>query len=101
MTDDIVVHFKRMALSGGTLVVVAVGCEAYGVTHREPLAALHAVASKAAKDQALRGRSLDPQCIVERAAGTLARWLGQTCPEKLRRPAGTQTARRHPSHESS
>jgi hypothetical protein len=66
MADDIGVHFNRSGPTGGTLVVVAIGIDVYGATDREPLAALHIVARKAAEDLALRGRPVDPSAIVER-----------------------------------
>jgi hypothetical protein len=44
MADDIEVHFNRLGLSGGTLVVVAIGTDVYGATDQEPVAALRAAA---------------------------------------------------------
>ena len=50
MRGEIDVHFNRLAVSGWTLVVVAVGTEAYGAADWEPLTALHCVARRAAED---------------------------------------------------
>lgn len=71
MADDIEVHFNRMGLSGGILVVVAIGTDVYGATDVEPVAALHAAASKAAEDRALRGQPVDANDIVERGIGRM------------------------------
>jgi hypothetical protein len=65
MVDHIEVHFNRMGLGGGTLVIVAVGTEVYGATDLEPVNALHVAAKRAADDLALRGQQVDPAEIVE------------------------------------
>ncbi len=66
MAHDIDVHFNRLGPTGGTLVIVAIGTDVYGATDRQPLAALHIAARKAAEGLALRGQSVDPSLIVER-----------------------------------
>lgn len=60
MADEIEIYFNRMGLGGGTLVVVAIGSDVYGATDVEPVAALHAAATRAAEDRALRGQPAGP-----------------------------------------
>jgi len=70
-------HFKRLGLSGATLVVVAVGTKIYGACALEPLAALYAAACRASEDLANRRQPIDPKVLIE--------W-GQ---EELRRASST------------
>lgn len=65
MAHDIEVHFNRMGLSGGTLVIVAIGTEVYGATDLDPVTALRAATRKASEDLALRGHPVDPDVIME------------------------------------
>ena len=64
LTEDIDVHFS--GVGEGTLVVVAFGRNVYAATGVEPLAALHAAASKAAEGLAQRGLTVDARVIVEK-----------------------------------
>ncbi len=69
--DGIEVYFNRLGLSGGTLVVVAVGADVYGATAPEPVSALHSVARKVAEDRALRGCPVDPNDFLEEGLGRI------------------------------
>jgi hypothetical protein len=76
MADEIEVYFNRMGLSGGTLVVVAIGTDVYGATDVEPVAALHAAATKAVEDRALRGQPVDSDAILEQGLGRMPSNVG-------------------------
>jgi hypothetical protein len=64
MVGEIRFHFKRLGLSGATLVVVAVGTEVYSACAFEPLTALHEAAFSASEDLAKRCRPVDPNVII-------------------------------------
>lgn len=86
MWADIGVHFSALGGGGGTLVVVAVGTDAYGATHDEPLTALHAAACKAAEGLALRGMTVDPKIIVERGQEELSARARRSASPELPKP---------------
>jgi hypothetical protein len=73
MDRKIEFHFKRLGLSGATLVIVAVGAEVYGACALEPLTALQTAAGRASEDLAKRSQPLDPSVIVERGREELRR----------------------------
>jgi len=63
--SGIQVHFNRRGATGGTLVVVAFGADAFGATDADPACALRLAAGRAAAGLALRGRHVDVEEIVE------------------------------------
>jgi hypothetical protein len=63
--DAIDVYFNRVGIAGGMLVVVAVGADVYAARGSDPVAALHAAASRAAEDLALLGKPVDEHLIVQ------------------------------------
>jgi hypothetical protein len=80
-------HFRRLGLSGATLVVVTVGAEVYGACDLEPLAALHAVARRASEDLARRAQPIDPTVIIERGRARWTREGRSAEAEEARHPA--------------
>jgi hypothetical protein len=89
VTEDIDVHFSRVGPGGGTLVVVAVGTNVYAATGLEPLAALHAAASKAAEGLAQTGMTVDPRVIVERGEEQLRSRVSRNSRGGLEKPPPT------------
>ena len=65
MVGEMQFHFKRLGVSGATLVVVAVGTEVYSACAFEPLTALHEAAFRASEDLARRGGPIDPNTIID------------------------------------
>ncbi len=59
------VHFNRRGATGETLVVVALGADAFGAADADPANALRLAAGRAAAGLALRGRHVDAEEIVE------------------------------------
>jgi hypothetical protein len=77
MDSQVEFHFKRLSLSGATLVVVVLGTRVYGACSVEPLTALQTAIQTAAEDLANRRQPVDPSFLIE---------LGK---EELRRASST------------
>jgi hypothetical protein len=86
MSGHVEFHFKRLDLSGATLVVVAVGTKIYGACALEPLVALHAVAWRASEDLASRRQPIDPNVLIEWGQEELRRASSAVEAEELSNP---------------
>jgi hypothetical protein len=73
MDRQVEFHFKRLSLSGATLVVVVVGTTVYGACALEPLTALQTATRTASEDLASRGQPIDPNFLIERGKEELRR----------------------------
>jgi hypothetical protein len=66
-------YFRRLSLSGATLVVLEVGAEIYGACDPKPSVALLTVVWRASEDLAKRSQSIDSKRIIERGHEELRR----------------------------
>jgi hypothetical protein len=93
MDQKVEFHFRRLGLSGATLVVIAIGTKVYGACAVKPLVALHAAALNASQDLSNRRRPIELNVLIEwgqeglRRASSIVEGAGSSSPVTFPREA--------------